>query len=184
MRGLTLKGSASGTAVTLVAADSVSLEEVSFDRWSIGLNLLNSTASRITVANSTFVANAFGITDENAGAASQISITGTRFEKNSSSAMDIYAATTTVSESAFVGGSNGILVGPGSADVRDSAFWGTGNGTLVSYPGGTLSLSRSHVFGNNFGLVNNGGLTVSFGNNVIRGNTTNTSGTITAVPEQ
>lgn len=184
LRGLTLKGSGSGTAATLVAADSVSLEEVSFDRWSIALNLLNASASRITVANSTFAANAFGITDQNAGAASLISITGTRFDRNSNTAMDIYGATTTVSESAFVGNLNGIFVGPGSADIRDSEFWGTGNGTLVSFPGGALSLSRSHVFGNVIGLVGNGGLTVSFGNNVIRGNGTDTAGGITTVPEQ
>jgi hypothetical protein len=50
---------------------------------------------------------------------------------------------------------------------------------VTNDPSVTLRLSRSVVTGNFVGLENLGGTLYVYGNNAIRGNTTNTSGTIT-----
>jgi hypothetical protein len=134
------------------------------------------------VMSSRFGSNDTALRDLFGGTANGLSVRGTLFEGNVIG-MDLYAAIAMVSGSTFTGNEAGLLVGPGSADIRDSEFWG-GEAGVVSYPDGILTLSRSHTFGNVFGVIQDGGLVFSFGNNVIRGNGTDTFGTITTIPEQ
>jgi hypothetical protein len=133
--------------------------------------------------NEVFSANTTGVTLGAAGT-NKVSIEGTRFESNGSG-VSALSGSFFVRESSFVGQSAaGIAIGPGSMDIQRSEF--THNFVGVSaQSGGTVRISRSRVFGNTTGLLAAGGSTfASSGTNVIRGNTTNTSGTITAVPEQ
>ncbi len=184
LRGLTLKGNGTGDALTLTAADSLSIEDTTADRWATGLKLANTAATQVTILNSTFRANVTGVGEGAGGPVNVVAIEDSRFERNTTG-VQAQASSLHVRESLFTGNTTtGLLVGPGMAEVRQSVFSlnGTGIGTVT---GGTVRVSRSHVFGNTVGFAAGAGSTFeSFGTNVVRGNGTDTAGTITPVPEQ
>jgi len=181
LRGLTLKGAGALNAVTLQAADSLSIEDTTLDSWERGLDLKNAVAARVSVANSLFSLNEAGIWDE-AAEGNRVSLTDSRFEQNDTGLL-VSSGTFSVRQSLFAANTTGISVGHGSVDVRQSELWGNGTG-ILAFAGGTARVSRSHVFGNTTGLGASAGSTFeSAGNNVVRGNGTNTTGTITTVPE-
>ncbi len=184
LRGLTLKGAAADEAITLVAAGSVSIEDTTIDRWQTGLFLANTAATQVTILNSTFRANVTGVGEGAGGPVNVVAIEDSRFERNTTG-VQAQASSLHVRESLFTGNTTtGLLVGPGMAEVRQSVFSlnGTGIGTVT---GGTVRVSRSHVFGNTVGFAAGAGSTFeSFGTNVVRGNGTDTAGTITTISEQ
>lgn len=184
LRGLTLKGQSAGNGVTLKAADALSIEDSTIDSWFWGLHVNSAVASNVAVVNSVFLANQTAATDYQGSAQNRMSFTDTRFERNQVG-LDVFASRTTVRQSLFAGNTSaGIAVSPGSVDIRASEFWGNLN-AIRAFSGGTARVSRSHIFGNTTGFLADGGSTfVSSGTNVVRKNTTNTSGTITTVPEQ
>ena len=183
LRGLTLKGGGAGTAVLLTAADSLSIEDTSIEGWGGGLKLANAAASRVSVLNAVFRANTSGILDGGGAPGNRVSIVEARFEGNTS-AIEVNAGGFTVRESMFAGNATGVSVGAGTVEIRGAAF--AFNGTAVAaLSGGTVGISRSWIFGNSTGLSAAGGSVLnSAGTNVIRGNLTDTTGTITSVPEQ
>jgi alpha-tubulin suppressor-like RCC1 family protein len=183
LRGLTLKGNGTGVGITLVAASSLSVEETTFDRWGTGLRLVAGSGSFVSVTNSVFAVNIVGV-QLASGGTNGVSIEGTRFEGNGTG-LSISGGSFFVRESSFIGNSTaGASIGGGSADIQRSEF--TLNGIGVNALSGAVArLSRSVVFGNTIGLFAAGGSTLaSAGTNVVRGNGTDTSGTITVVPEQ
>jgi len=184
LRGLTLKGTGSGNGVTLTAADSLSIEDSTIDRWAAGLRLNNAAASRVSMLNTIVRNNAAGILDPGASTSNRVAISDSRFERNEKG-LEILAGTFQVKDSTFSGNTaSGIVVGPGVVDIQRSEFSLNGVG-LETLAGGTARIGRSHVFGNTTGLSAAGGSTLaSFGTNVIRRNGTNTTGTISAVAEQ
>ncbi len=181
LRGLTLKGNGTDDGITLVAASSLSVEETTFDGWAFGLNLGIGSGSVVSVNSSVFAANTAGV--RTSGGTHAVSIEGTRFERNVNG-LSITAGSFFVRESSFTGNTTaGVTISGGSADIRRSEFTLNGIGVNV-LSGGTLRLSRSVVFGNSTGLLAAAGSTFeSLGTNVIRGNGTDTSGTITTIPE-
>ncbi len=183
LRGLTLKGGGSGNAVNLTAADSLSIEDSTIDRWATGLNVNGGAASQVSLANAVFAANTSGVVVAAAGT-SQISIESARFERNGTGLL-IHSGSHSVRESSFVGHTAaGLTVDGGSADVQRSEV-ALNNVGVNALSGGTVRIGRSRVFGNATGLSAAPGSTLgSAGTNVIRRNTTNTTGTITVVPEQ
>ncbi len=184
LRGLTLKSGGAFNAVTLTAADTLSIEEVTIDGWSIGLRLNNAAAAHVSVSNSIFRANTKGVNDSGGAAGNRISIEEARFEGNVKG-LEAVSGAFMVRESAFVSNSgSGVVAGPGSVDIQRSDF--SFNGTGVNgLSGGTVRISRSRVFANTTGLAAVAGATlISTGKNVVRGNTNNVSGMITTVPEQ
>lgn len=184
LRGLTLKGAGSGNGITLTAADSISIEDSTIDRWAAGLRLNNAAASRVSMLNTIVRNNTAGILDTGASASNRVAINESRFERNGKG-LEILTGTFQVKDSTFSGNTtSGIVVGPGVVDIQRSEFSVNAVG-LSTLSGGTARIGRSHVFGNTTGLSAAGGSTLSsFGTNVVRRNTTNTSGTITAVSEQ
>jgi len=184
LRGLTLKGTGAGNGVTLTAADSLSIEDSTIDRWAAGLRLNNASASRVSVLNTIVRNNTAGLLDTGASASNRVAISDSRFERNGNG-LEILAGTFQVKDSTFSGNTaSGIVAGPGVADIQRSAFSLNAVG-LSTLSGGTARIGRSHVFGNTTGLSAAGGSTLaSFGTNIIRRNGTNTTGTISAVAEQ
>lgn len=182
LRGLTLKGAGTGDGITLTAATSLSIEETVIDRWSNGLKLGIASGSPVTVSNSIFRASSTGI-QASVGATNAVSIEGVRFEGNGGG-IDAVGGSYFLRESAFASNSVGISAAQCVFDVQRSEF--VLNGTAVtSLGGGGLRISRSVLFGNNVGLsTTGGGVILSAGTNIIRGNGTNTAGTIGTVPEQ
>ena len=184
LRGLTLKGTGAGNAITLTAADSISIEDSTIDRWAAGLRLNNGAASRVSMLNTIVRNNTAGILDTGASTSNRVAVTESRFERNAKG-LEILTGTFQVKDSTFSGNTtSGIVVGPGIVDVQHTEFSLNAVG-LSTLAGGTARIGRSHVFGNTTGLSAAGGSTLSsFGTNVVRRNTTNTSGTISAVAEQ
>ncbi len=184
LRGLTIEGTGTGNGITLTAAAGLSIEDTTFGRWANGLQIGNAVAAQISIANSVFRANTAGIRDSGGAVGNRISVEDSRFERNTRG-IEVLAGSFMIRESAFIGNtSRGVVVGPGSATIHRSEF--SQNATAVAtLSGGTVRLSRSRVFGNTLGLSAVAGSTFqSTGTNVVRGNTTNTSGTITTTPEQ
>ncbi len=182
LRGLTLKGAGASSAVTLLDADSLSMEDLTLDSWENGLDLQNAVAANVSVINSVFLLNDAGIRDL-AAEGNRVSLSDSRFEQNGTGLL-VSSGTFSTRQSLFTGNGAGIGVGNGSVDIRQSEFWGNGTG-VVAFAGGTARISRSHVFSNTTGLsASAGSIFESAGNNIVRGNSTNTSGTITVVPEQ
>lgn len=183
LRGLTIKGAGTGDGITLTAAGALLIEETTVDGWATGLKVAAGSASFVAVANSAFISNTSGL-QLGAGGTNRVSIEGTRFEGNG---LGVSAASgaVLVRESSFVGQvTAGILVNGGSAHIHRSEF--SQNSTGVSaLSGGAVRIARSRVFGNITGLSAAAGSTFeSLGTNVIRGNGTNTTGTITTLTEQ
>ncbi len=184
LRGLTLKGNGTGDALTLHAGGSLSLEDTMIDGWDTGLKLASTVATRVTILNSTFRANTTGVKDVVGGPVKEIAVEESRFERNVTG-MALLSLRAHVRESSFLGNTGaGLEIGPGWAEVRQTVFAlnGTAIGTLA---GGTVRVGRSHIFGNTVGFDAGAGSTFeSFGTNVVRGNGTNTTGTIATIPEQ
>jgi hypothetical protein len=180
LRGLTLKGGA-GSAVNLLSADALSIEETTFDGWNRGLDLANTDASAISVTNSTFASTTTAVNDQG-NAANRVAIADTRFEKNATG-LFVSGATVTIRAGAFNSNTTGITCTGGFVNVNRSEFWENTTAIETTFSG-TARVSRSHVFGNNTGFASGGLSFQSAGTNVVRGNVTNTTGTITAITEQ
>jgi hypothetical protein len=186
LRGLDLKGTGTGDGITVIAADGVSIEDTSFDRWTIGLRLNAGLVSQVSVVNSVFRFNGTGMKDMGSSTMNRASISGSRFEANVVG-LETLGGVHTVSDTAFIGPAiAGITAFSSSVDIRRSEFWKTGPGAAVAaFTGAVIRVSRSHIFGNGVGLdAAGGGSIVSSGTNVIRRNGTNTLGTISLLPEQ
>lgn len=184
LRGLTLKGDGTGSGVTVTAADSVSIEETTIDRWASGMKLNNASPVRIFVLDSVFRNNTSGLEDDDAVDSSVISIGESRFEGNGNG-LTSGAGLVQVKDSSFVGNPGfAIAVGlSGVVQVHRSDF--RLNGVAVAtFAGGTARVGRSHVFGNDNGFFAIGGVFETYGTNILRGNATDAMGTITAIPEQ
>ena|GEM_PF-952476 len=183
LRGLTLKGTGAGNSITLTAADSLSIEECAIDRWAAGLDIGAGSGSQVSLLNSVFMANTSGVVVA-AGGTNAIAVEGSRFERNGTGIL-AHSGSLSVRESSFIGHSAaGLMVDGGSVDIQRSEFT-LNNIGVNALAGGTVRIGRSRVFGNTTGLSAAGGSTFeSSGTNVVRRNTTNTTGTITAVPEQ
>lgn len=182
LRGLTLKGAGAGSAVTLAGADSLSIEETTFDSWNKGLDLANPAASNVAVTNAAFILNGTAISDGGA-ALTTVAIAESRFEGNTTG-VAVSVGSFAIRGSHLGANTTGIVAIGGSIDVSRCEIWGNGTGVQTSVDG-AAAIFRSHVFGNAVGLSAGSGSTlVSAGTNVIRGNATDTQGTIGATSEQ
>jgi len=184
LRGLTIKGSGTGTGVTLTAADQLSIEDSTIDRWNMGFRVNNAIPGRASVIDSVIRANVTGIRDEGTGALNTVFVVDTRLERNTDG-LSVLGGSYSIRGGAFVGNTgSGVLASGGVVEISRSEFSLNGNGVATT-SGGTVRIGRSHVFGNTVGLAAAGGGTLaSFGTNVVRRNATNTNGTISAIAEQ
>jgi hypothetical protein len=188
LRGLTIKALTPGTGngILFTAGANLQVENCVLDGWNNGIEV--SGAGHVTVVD-TIIRNT-GST----GFASGIHID----HANAVAMIDNVRA--------IDGGNNGFGVTAGKATVRNSVSAGNVNqGAFVQGPStelhvatsalvngsagagsfqGTLRISGSVLTGNTVGLLQSGGTLESFGNNAVRGNGTNASGTITSVALQ
>lgn len=182
LRGLTLKGSGTGSAITLAAADSLSIDGTTMDSWDRGLDIATAAASSVSMTQSYLLRNQTGILDGGI-AANRIAVSDSRFEQNGTG-VDVTLGTFVVRQGFFSSNTTGASASGGQLEMTRSEVWGNATGLLAT-SGGALRISRSHVFGNTIGAkVSGGGILASFGTNVIRGNGTDIDGTLATVPEQ
>jgi hypothetical protein len=192
LRGLTVKALTPGTGAGILytAGKGLQVSNCVLDGWNFGIEVVG--AGSITVVDTT-IRNSVG------GGSSAIHIN----HASASAVIDNVRA--------IDGGNNGFFVQAGKATVRDSVAAGNANNGalassagaqinieksllanntnrgLVAFDSGLARVSDSMVTGNGTGLDQDppfGGTIESFGNNAVRGNATNTSGTITAVTLQ
>ncbi len=181
LRGLTLKGAGALTGLTLLAVDTLAVEDSSIDGWEMGLRLQNAAGATVAISGTVVRNNATGIV---AAASNRISVSESRFERNTKG-LEVLAGAVWVRDSAFVANAeSGMVIGPGVAEIHRSEFHMNGN-AVATRTGGSVRVGRSQIFGNVGGFVSGAGTTFeTWGTNVVRGNGTDTSGTITAIPEQ
>jgi len=168
----------------VTAADSVSIEETTIDRWVSGVQLNNASLVRVVVLNSVLRNNLAGLEDEDAVASSVTSIAESRFEGNAYG-LKIEAGLVQVKDSTFAGNTAGgvVVALTGVVEVHRSDF--RFNATaMFTFAGGTARVGRSHVFGNQGGFLALSGTFETYGTNILRGNGLNMSGTIVTIPEQ
>ncbi len=188
IRGLTLKAftTGSGSGIDIQAAGSVLIENCVLDSWNIGINVQAAAgAVRVDVKDSTLRNNTnHGM--EVKGAGSLVTVDQSRFERNSIGFRLTSNGKATVTRSLFAGHLGwGLGVnGPGTVDASRLTIAGSANGGFFVYGGGTGRTSESLITGNGIGLEHDSGTLESFKDNILRGNTSNSTGTITAVTRQ
>jgi hypothetical protein len=180
LRGLTSKAvtPGTGTGVLIQSAAAVLLENLTVDGWDVGIRQQgaaeaflkdstvrnNGTGLRVTTGKTTVDATRFANNDAGLAAESaEVSLRGSTLSGNTTA---------------------GVSAASGSSVTIEKCQL-TNNGTGVTLPAAsasTVRLSRSVVSGNGLGLENVDATLEVSGNNAIRGNVTDTSGTITFTP--
>ena len=108
----------------------------------------------------------------------QLSNNGTGLNANSRSRASLRNCTVSTNTN------NGVTVGGTSdTEVKITESTLTYNPSAVLVNLGVARVGQNLITGNNTGLNNVGGTIETYSNNQLRGNTSNTAGTITAVPE-
>jgi hypothetical protein len=108
------------------------------------------------------------------------------FEGNAQGGINLSGGTGRVSNTVMTGnGLYGAIVQTTGTDVTFQRCELSGNGEGLHVAGNAVTrISESTVTRNSIGLYNASGTIESFGNNVVRSNTTNTSGSIGSVALQ
>jgi hypothetical protein len=187
LRGLTFQAAVPsiGTAITHQSG-RLFVENTVVDGWNQGL-ISESGAEGLFVKGSIFRnQNQNGLWVQS-GNTALLTVEDSFFERNAS-ALSAQGGHGFVSQSVMSSNFNAVVLqGGASFTLQRCEIAGNQNiGAYADDPGTVLRVSASTVTGNDTGLMNGGGAVVeSFGNNVIRGNTSaNTSGTITTVTLQ
>lgn len=186
IRGLTIKAltQGSGVGIDVFAAATVLIESCVVDGWAAGVRAQSGAgAVKLGIKDSTIRNNVDGL-DSFAGG--PITIDQSRLERNMQTGLAVFgAATVSVTRSFLVGNPSGVVAGNAGAVVNISRSTISGATNVgVSVQSGTARVSESLVTGNNVGFSNGGGTLESFNDNIVRGNTMNTTGTISAVTRQ
>ncbi len=186
LRGLTLKAftPGSGTGVNVVAASAVFIENCVIDGWATGVSM--GVAGELFVKDSTVRNNTgYGIVVVNAGAIG--SVEGSRFERNDVG-FSFDLGKVAVVRSLFSQNRFSLILnnagGPTGNMIVDQSDFSNATDTAIASGGGTAMVLNSTITGNNRGFFRAGGTFETFGNNVVRGNTVDTQGTIHTAAKQ
>ncbi len=179
IRGVTMKAltPGSGTAINITSAGSVLIENCVIDGWLTGVAV--ATGARVDIKDTTMRGNTTGVSVTNANA--RVSADQVRAIRNGTAFSVTAGSVATIGRSLMAGNTTGATASGGGSALtisRSQISGQTGDGVLVG-AGAFGRITDSLVSGNGVGLNNSGTLT-SLGNNAVSGNTTNTSGTITA----
>jgi hypothetical protein len=190
LRGLTIKALTPGigNGILFTAGDNLQIENCVLDGWNNGIEVTG--AGHITVVdtiirNSGVSGTASAIHIDNAGALAVAD--HVRAIDGNNNGFGVSQGKMTVSNSLAAGNFNlGGFAQGATAEINIEKSVLANNTTRGAgvFSSGVARVSDSMVTGNGVGLLNSGGTVESFGNNAVRGNTTNTSGTITTVALQ
>jgi hypothetical protein len=195
LRGLTLKALTPGTgvAITFAAGSSLTIENSVINGWNDGVDF--NAAGKLVVRDSV-VKNTSnkGIVVQPASGTAQATIVGSQFERNTFVALlSIQRATVYARDCVFTG--NNIAADASSytsglsaeIDVRNCLFSDNTFGPLAEAGSGGLSVTRVSgctIMGSTSAGMRQlgaGSTLESYGDNDVRGNTNDTSGTITPI---
>jgi hypothetical protein len=178
IRGLTIKAATPGAGIGItLSSGRLSVEATVIDGWNYGI-VVSATAEAVTVDGTAFRNNLAPLFT-NASGVAHVTV------QNSQGTNDEYGFEINAGNTALF--SNLDITGPGATGVfnmgttvvTNCRISNKANG-IVNTAGGTTRVSGSVVTKNDYGLSNVSGTVVSFGNNLVAGNTTNdTVGVIT-----
>jgi len=184
IRGFTVKALTPGvgTGFLINSAGQVTLERAVIDGWATGVSVASANTT-VVLSDSVVRNNTTGL--ETTGAAAKVSILKTRFEKNTTG-VNAQTGTVAVARSTFSGNTTAGITQAGTVSTALDRCLVSNNGAGILVTGtGTMLLSNSLVWKNTTGVDVAGTATgESFGSSGIRGNTTNVTGTLTAVATQ
>jgi hypothetical protein len=185
LRGLTFQAAVlgSGTGITHQSG-TLFVENTVVDGWAVGL-VSSSAAEGLFVKGSIFRNHHHGIGLWVQSGTKSVAIDDSFFERNYVG-MDLEGGNGYVSNTVLAGNLHrgALLVGVDAEFTFHRCIASGGNVGLNASGGSILRVSQSTITRAGYGIVNQGSTVESFGNNVIRGNTTNTYGTITTVTLQ
>ena len=173
VRGFT----ANGILARADGAQVFVLDTTSRDNGSSGLQMLNAPSARLTVDNSRFENNTFGVSVQSGHASIKRSVaSGNR----QSGVVAIATPVNVVSTIAAHNNSTGFSsVGGATLTIESSAAHANGLDGLFAFTGGVARISNSTFTANGTGIRNNGGVIETNQDNTVRGNTTDVTGTLT-----
>jgi hypothetical protein len=185
LRGLTIKAltAGTGTGVVVNSAAAVYVENTVLDGWNKGIEVLGPGQLFVTdstIRNST----AAGVRLAPASGTARASIDRSRIERTSAGCGADFQmnGSGAVKNSSVTGNQDGLCkAGTGTLELHRSLSANNGGSGLRVTGAGFLRVGHSIVTNNNIGLENAGGTLESLGNNLVQGNGTDTSGTITVV---
>jgi hypothetical protein len=183
LRGLTLKAATPGSGNGIAhSSGTLFVENAVVDGWSYGLYVTGAGPERLLVKGSVFRNNtAYGLVI-GAFATVKYAIDGSFFEKNNSAGLSLYGGKGRISNSSMTANGTGAFVINGGVVASFQRCEFSENITGVLANGSAVArVAGSTIADNGIGLSNVSATLESFGNNVVRGNTTDTSGTITPV---
>jgi hypothetical protein len=186
LRGLTIKAATAGTSVGIDHLSGILfVENTVVDGLDTGLF---SNANELTaVKGSIFRNNAFYGVWASTGPVppAKLTVDDSFVENNGVTGIFVGTGSARVSNTVLTGHDYGAVARYGGTDltVERCQVWGNSYG-LAALNGGLLRVSGSTVTRNSTGLQNSLSTLISFGNNVVDGNTTNTFGAITPVALQ
>jgi hypothetical protein len=188
LRGLTIKAFTPGTGNGIVFNTGAALhvENCVLDSWERGIFVNTSTVGKVFVLD-TIVRNSTGdgLRVEPAGGVPTTSVDDSRFENNGGCGIAAANAPVSVLRSVATGNFAGFCAAGDSGELNVEGSMASNNtfeGFLVT--AGIIRATKCIVTRNLTGFENLGGTFESLGDNLVRGNGTNVSGTITVVGGQ
>lgn len=188
LRGLTSKAPTpgSGKGVSFTGGAALYVENCVFDGWGVGIDFQAATALFVTdttIRNS--ADSGIYVTGTAAASIARSVIERNGLASDSSGVFADGSARVSVRDSVVSGNAWGVYTHSFSSVINvDSSLLANNISGGAGASKGTIRVSHCTVTQNGLGLKNFTGTLESFGNNVVRGNTTDLSGTITTVPMQ
>jgi hypothetical protein len=193
LRGLTLKALTPGTGVgiTFTAGSTLTIENSVVNGWSNGVSI---DGAGILIVRNSVVKNMTndGILLQPASGNAQATVIECQFESNGNIALGAFENSRVWARDCVFTGNNvaanassSTAAVPAEIDVRNCIFSNTLTGAFaVTFSGGTAvtRVSGCMIMGNSTGMGQiNAGTLESYGDNDVRGNTSDTVGTITPI---
>jgi hypothetical protein len=187
LRGLTIKALTPGTGngILFTSGAALHVENCVLDGWQHGIFVNPTVASKVFVIDTLVRNSGFdGLRIDTAGGIAKVSVDNSRFENNSVCGVDVVTGDASILRSVATANAGGFCaLEGGTINVEGSlAAYNSDVGLLASF--GVMRATKCIVTGNETGFSNSLGTFESLGDNLVRGNTTNTVGSITAVAGQ
>jgi parallel beta-helix repeat protein len=183
LRGLTIKALTEGTGdgILFQTGAALYIERCVIDGFSNGIDVTNTaTGNKVFVTDTTSRNNSEGLFGAPTSPA-QITIARSRLQNNSDCGFWVRNGALVARDSEFTGNNGGICPqGTVNASIESSLIANNANCGSCSSSSGGSRFSRNIITGNAIGIAA-GGTAETLSNNLIRGNVTNVSGTLTAV---
>jgi hypothetical protein len=184
LRGLTVKSAVPGvgSGIRFTAGRALHIENCVVDGWQTGIRVIAGGGAKVFVAGTIVRSSSADGFLADASSGARISIWRSRFEGSGQCGVSAaFPSTASVRDSEASGNHAGFCAIEG-AQLSVQAAVASGNeiGLLADF-GGVVRVSRSLVTTNDVGLQNGSGVLESTGDNMVVGNATDATGTITPV---